>query len=159
MNLRIQITLTDQDGHTEIHPVDVEAVLPETGDMLIDNVEQEILRINRDVIRTTISAYLEELSKKARHAGGSDEGLVRTNAHLYAVDGEIGQFTFLTHAGIDATGQAWNTATHVFAALGPRESGIPKVGTACVASKRGGQKDGNEYCSLEIGSLPKRLKG
>ena len=54
-------------------------------------------------------------------AGGSDEGLVRTNAHPYAVDGEIGRFTFLTHTGIDATGQAWNTATHVFAALGPRE--------------------------------------
>ena len=64
MNLRIQMTLTDQDGHTEIHPVDVEVVLPENGDMLIDNVEQEILRINRDVIRTTISTYLEELSKK-----------------------------------------------------------------------------------------------
>ena len=28
----------------------------------------------------------------------------------------------------------------------------PKVGTVCAASKRGGQKDGNEYCSLEIGS-------
>ena len=91
MNLRIQITLTNQDGHTEIHPVDIEAVLPETGDMLIDNVEQEILRINRDVIRTTISAYLEELSKKARHARGSDEGLARTNAHPYVND------SFKTH--------------------------------------------------------------
>ena len=64
MNLRIQMTITDNEGHTEIHPVDVEVAMPETGPMLIDDVEQEILRVNRDVIRTTIAAYLEELSKK-----------------------------------------------------------------------------------------------
>jgi hypothetical protein len=33
-----------------------------------------------------------------------------------------------------------------------------KVGTVCAASKLGGQKDGNEYCSPEIGSLLKLLK-
>ena len=57
MNLRIQITITDNEGHTEIHPVDVEVAMPETGPMLIDDVEQEILRVNRDVICTTIAAY------------------------------------------------------------------------------------------------------
>ncbi len=95
--------------------------MPETGPMLIDNVEQEILRVNRDVIRTTIAAYLEELSKKARNAGGVDGCVITTNAHPYAVDGEIGRFTFHTHTVVDATGRAWNTATQIFAALGPRE--------------------------------------
>ncbi len=36
--------------------------------------------------------------------------------------------------------------------LGSRSHGGPiKVGTVCVASKPGGRKDGNEYCSPEIG--------
>lgn len=64
MNLRIQISIQDKNGHTEIHPVDVEVEMPEDGPMIIDDVEREILRVNRDVIRNTISAYLEELSKK-----------------------------------------------------------------------------------------------
>ncbi|PSR21829.1 MAG: hypothetical protein C7B43_21055 [Sulfobacillus benefaciens] len=64
MNLRIQITIQDKNGHTEVHPVDVDVEMPEDGPMIIDEVEREILRVNRDVIRNTISAYLEELSKK-----------------------------------------------------------------------------------------------
>lgn len=64
MNLRIQITIQDNAGHTEVHPVDVNVEMPENGPMIIDHVEQEILRVNRDVILATISAYLEELSKK-----------------------------------------------------------------------------------------------
>ena len=65
MNLRIQITIQDKIGHTEVHPVNVDVEMLEDGPMIIDDVEREILRINRDVIRNTISAYLlEELSKK-----------------------------------------------------------------------------------------------
>lgn len=64
MNLRIQITIEDKNGHTEVHPVDVDVEMPEDGPMIIDQVEQEILRVNRAVILTTISTYLEELSKK-----------------------------------------------------------------------------------------------
>ncbi|MDA8207246.1 MAG: hypothetical protein M0Z36_14385, partial [Thermaerobacter sp.] len=70
---------------------------------------------------TTISAYLEELSKKARTAGGPDSGVVTANGHPYAVDGELGRFTFRTHTLAQASGQTWRTATEVFAALGPRE--------------------------------------
>jgi hypothetical protein len=33
-----------------------------------------------------------------------------------------------------------------------------EVGTVCVASKPGGLKDGNEYCSLEMGSSLKLLE-
>ncbi len=66
MNLRIQITIQDNNGRsTEVHPVDVSVEMPEDGPMIIDDVEREILRLDRDVIRNTISAYLEELSKKA----------------------------------------------------------------------------------------------
>ncbi len=64
MNLRIQITIQDNTGHTKVHPVNVNVEMPEDGPMIIDNVEQEILRVNRDVILATISTYLEELSKK-----------------------------------------------------------------------------------------------
>ena len=64
MNLRIHITIEDKNGHTEVHPVDVNVEMPEDGPMIIDHVEQELLRVNREVILTTISAYLEELSNK-----------------------------------------------------------------------------------------------
>lgn len=66
MNLRIQITIEDKNGQTEVHPVDMDVEMPENGPMIIDQVEQELLRVNRAVILTTISTYLEELSKKAR---------------------------------------------------------------------------------------------
>ena len=64
MNLRIQITIQDNAGHTEIHPVDLNVEMLEDGPMIIDHVEREPLRVNRDVILATFSAYLEELSKK-----------------------------------------------------------------------------------------------
>ena len=69
MNLRIHITIEDKNGHTEVHPVDVNVEMPEDGPMIIDHVEQELLRVNREVILTTISAYLEELSKKSPNCG------------------------------------------------------------------------------------------
>ncbi len=69
MNLRIQITIQDNQGNTEVHPVDVNVEMPEDGPMIIDHVEQEILRVHRNVIRNTMSAYLEELSKKSPNCG------------------------------------------------------------------------------------------
>ena len=91
MNLRIHITIEDKNGHTAVHSVDVNVEMPEDGPMIIDHVEQELLRVNREVILTTISAYLEELSKKkARTAGGPDGGVVTANGRPYAVDGELG---------------------------------------------------------------------
>ena len=72
MNMRIQITLTNQDGQTTVHPIAVEAALPETGDLLIDPVEQAVIRLNKAAIRAAIVQYLEELSKKSpRRAGHS----------------------------------------------------------------------------------------
>ncbi len=65
MNLRIPITIQDNTGHTEVHPVDVNGQMPEDGPRIIGHDEQEILWVNRDVIRATLSAYLEELSKKS----------------------------------------------------------------------------------------------
>ena len=47
MNMRIQITLTNQDGQTAAHPIAVEAELPETGDLVIDPVEQAVIRLNK----------------------------------------------------------------------------------------------------------------
>lgn len=38
-------------------------------------------------------------------------------------------------------------------------SNISKVGTVCAASKCGGQKDGNEYCSPEIGLPSEAVEG
>ncbi len=97
MNLRIQITIQDKIGHTEVHPVNVDVEMLEDGPMIIDDVEREILRINRDVIRNTISAYLlEELSKKP-DLRGTDGDVATPHDRLYAVGGEIGQFSFRTH--------------------------------------------------------------
>ena len=64
MLMRIQISLTDSAGHTEMHPIDVEAEMPEMGDRIIDDVEQSVLALNKVAIRAAIVEYLEELSKK-----------------------------------------------------------------------------------------------
>jgi len=74
MNLRIQITIQDNHGRSmDVHPVDVNVEMPEDGPMIIDDVEREIRRLDRDVIGAAISAYLEELSKKARTTGETDQ--------------------------------------------------------------------------------------
>ncbi len=62
--ISININLTNLDGELESHPIEVEAVLPEDGSNLIDNVEKAVLELNKDVIRQAVSTYLEEVSKK-----------------------------------------------------------------------------------------------
>ncbi len=64
MNMRIQITITGTNG-PEVHAIDVAGEMPEHGELLIDRVEQEVLRLNRDGIRVAIVVYLEELVKKS----------------------------------------------------------------------------------------------
>ncbi len=49
MNMRIPISRTDADGHTEMYPIDFEAELPEVGDQIIDDVEQAVLALNKEV--------------------------------------------------------------------------------------------------------------
>ncbi len=62
--IRINIDFSNSDGETETHQVEVEAVLPESGPKLIDNVEKAILKANKEAIRQAIVLYFEELSKK-----------------------------------------------------------------------------------------------
>lgn len=64
VNIRINIDLTNSEGETEAHQVEVEAVLPESGPRLIDNVEKAILELNKKAIRQAVVTYFEELSKK-----------------------------------------------------------------------------------------------
>ena len=58
MLMRIQISLTDSDGHTEMHPIDFEAEMPEMGDRIIDDGEQAVLALNKVAIRAAIVGYL-----------------------------------------------------------------------------------------------------
>jgi len=62
--IRINIDFTGLDGKVESHPIEVEAVLPEDGINIIDNVEKAVIELNKDAIRQAVSTYLEELSKK-----------------------------------------------------------------------------------------------
>lgn len=64
MKMKINIEITDNEGIAETHTVEVEAEIPENGDLLIDNVEKAILKLNKQAIRQAVEAYLEELSKK-----------------------------------------------------------------------------------------------
>jgi acyl-CoA reductase-like NAD-dependent aldehyde dehydrogenase len=64
VNIRINVDLTNSEGETEAHQVEVEAELPESGPKLIDNVERAILELNKDAIRQAVVAYFEDLSKK-----------------------------------------------------------------------------------------------
>lgn len=63
---RFNITLdfTKDNGELESHHIEVEAEVPESGPLLIDNIEQVIMEMNKDAIRQAVSKYLEELSKK-----------------------------------------------------------------------------------------------
>ncbi len=98
MNMRIQITLTNQDGQTAVHPIAVEAALPETGDLLIDPVEQAVIPLNKAAIRAAIVQYLEELSKKAQDAQATHGGTLTIHAIPYRVEGARGRFVFRTDA-------------------------------------------------------------
>jgi len=64
MKMKINIEITDNEGIAETHTIEVEAEIPEHGDFLIDNVEKEILKLNKQAIRLAVEVYLEELSKK-----------------------------------------------------------------------------------------------
>lgn len=64
VNIRINIDFTNSDGKTEAHQVEVEALLPESGPKLIDNVEKAILELNKEAIRQAVVSYFEELAKK-----------------------------------------------------------------------------------------------
>ncbi len=63
-NIRINIDFNNSDGITESHQVEVEALLPESGPKIIDNVEKAILKLNKEAIRQAVVLYFEELSKK-----------------------------------------------------------------------------------------------
>lgn len=67
MKMKINIEITDNEGIAETHTVEVEAELPEHGDLLIDNVEKAALKLNKQAIRLAVEAYLEALSKKIRN--------------------------------------------------------------------------------------------
>ena len=45
--ISITLDLTNSDGEVESHPIEVEAILPEEGTKLIDNVEKVILELNK----------------------------------------------------------------------------------------------------------------
>jgi len=62
--MRISIDFMGLDDRVESHSIEVEAVLPEDGVNIIDNVEKTVLKLNKDAIRQAVSIYLEELSKK-----------------------------------------------------------------------------------------------
>lgn len=91
--------LTNSNGEVENHSIKVDAELPESGPMLIDNVEKIMLESNKDAIRRAVATYLEELSKKKTGLERRDQrDVVQTNLTRYRVDSEIGRFEFTTHS-------------------------------------------------------------
>ena len=64
VNIRINIDFKNSDGETEFHEVEVEAMLPDSGPKLIENVEKAILELNKEAIRQAVVVSFEELSKK-----------------------------------------------------------------------------------------------
>src|SRR5665648_648525 len=62
--ISITIDLTNSEGEVESHPIEVEAVLPEEGTKLIDNVEKVILELNKEAIRqATSTCIMTELTE------------------------------------------------------------------------------------------------
>lgn len=122
MLAQLTINLIDRDGIVTVAPVTLEVELAENSDRIIDAVEKAILDWGEGATRTLTTTYLNTLSlKKARQAQAQLEGDLTVNTTPYRVDGEIGRLTFSTYALTSGSRIVWNSATDLFAALGPRE--------------------------------------
>ncbi len=122
MLARLTIDIVDHDGIVKVDPIIREVELPENSDRIIDAVEEAILGLREGATRTLTTTCLESLShKKAQLAEASLGGELTVNATPYRVDGEIGRLTFPTYALTIGSKIVWNSATDLFAALGPRE--------------------------------------
>jgi len=105
-----------------VDPITLEVELAENSDRIIDAVETAILDWREGATRTLTTTYLNTLSlKKARQAPAQLGGDLTVNTTPYRVDGEIGRLTFSTDALTSGSRIVWNSATDLFAALGPRE--------------------------------------
>ncbi len=122
MLARLTLDIIDHDSIVEVDPIIREVELPENSDRIIDEVEEMVLGLREGATRTLTTTYLKTLShKKAQLAQASLGGDLTVNATPYRVDGEIGRLTFPTHAVALGSSTVWNSATDLFAALGPRE--------------------------------------
>ncbi len=122
MLVQLTINMIDHDGIVTVDPVALEMELAENSDRIIDAVEQTILDWREGATRTLTTTYLNTLSlKKARQAPAELGGNPTVNTTPYRVDGEIGRLTFSTYALTSGSNILWNSATDLFAALGPRE--------------------------------------
>jgi len=122
MLAQLTITMIDHDGIVTVDPMALEVELAEDSDRIIDAVDQTILDWREGATRTLTPTYLNTLSlKKARQAPAELGGNPTVNTSPYRVDGEIGRLTFSTDALTSGSNILWNSATDLFAALGPRE--------------------------------------
>ncbi len=122
MLARLTLDIIDHDSIVEVDPIIREVELPENSDRIIDEVEEMVLGLREGATRTLTTTYLKTLShKKAQLAQASLGGDLTVNATPYRVDGEIGRLTFPTYALTTGSKTVWNSATDLFAALGPRE--------------------------------------
>lgn len=122
MLAQLTVKIVDHDGIIVVDPVTLQTELAENGDRIIDEVEKAILDWREGATRTLMTTYLTALSsKKARQAQMRLGGELTLNPTAYRMDGEIGRLTFPVYALTAGSKTLWNSATDLFAALGPRE--------------------------------------
>jgi len=122
MLAQLTINIIDRDGIVTMDPITLEVELAENSDRIIDAVEQTFLDWREGATRTPTPTYLNTPSlKKTRQAQAQLGGDPTVNSTSYRVDGEVGRLTCSTDALTSGSNILWNSATDLFAALGPRE--------------------------------------
>lgn len=71
--IKFNIEITDESGNKETHPVNVEleSEMSEEEACSIDDLERNLLEINKKAIRKAISEKLKQISKKKQNKNNS----------------------------------------------------------------------------------------
>ena len=118
----MQIVIGGTDDGTEVRRLDLDAELPEEGEALIDQVDQNVQTLCNQAARGVVGHSLERLLEKhARAECAARGGELTLNDTPYRIDAECGRLSFRTYAVRVGQGIVWNTVGDMLPPLGPRE--------------------------------------
>lgn len=104
---------------TQVGPGQIKCVLSEEQAVCIDTCEGILLRATFTAIRDALAQHFSVVSMERAQA--QVQGACEVRAKPYRVDGEIGRVTFNAHEVVRDGQVVYDTATEMFAALGPKE--------------------------------------
>ena len=124
-NYKIKMNIgiyNEEDGLADGVVAVSDGCIPESLETSIDAVEKILLTVNKEVLKKSVSGYLETISKKKTELEqNKNGGEIITNEKQYSVDGEIGRFSFNTHTLVNEDKPIFNTSKDIFRTLRDRE--------------------------------------